>query len=57
LSCQPNVNRFGTEAFGGGYTSVEWAGDHCVNNTTFHSNNAAIQTIMSDTGFYRDGRR
>ena len=55
LSCQSNANRFGTEAFGGGYTSVEWLANNCVNNLTFHSNNAMIQTIMVDTTNYRDG--
>jgi hypothetical protein len=55
LSCQSHTNRFGTEAFGGGYTSVERAGNNCVNNLTFHSQNAMIQTIMVDTTNYRTG--
>ncbi|MCX6835537.1 MAG: hypothetical protein NTW07_10470, partial [candidate division Zixibacteria bacterium] len=49
LSCQPNINRYGTEAFGGGYTSAERLVDSCVNNLTFQSQNALLQTIMLDS--------
>jgi len=55
LSCQPNANRFGTEAFGGGYTSAEWNSDNCVNNNDLYGQLALIQSIMVDTTNYRDG--
>lgn len=34
--CQPNATRFGASAFLGMYTSAEFAGDNCVNNTNRH---------------------
>ncbi|MEW5796845.1 MAG: hypothetical protein AB1772_10865, partial [Candidatus Zixiibacteriota bacterium] len=53
--CQPNTTRFGTEAFGGGYTGDELAGNPCVNGTTFHGSRSAYQLILEDTTHYRDG--
>jgi hypothetical protein len=49
LSCQLSVNRYGTEAFGGGYTSTEWLANNCANSLTFQSQNAVLQTIMVDS--------
>ncbi|MEW5796982.1 MAG: hypothetical protein AB1772_11560 [Candidatus Zixiibacteriota bacterium] len=53
--CQPNTARFGTEAFGGGYTSVEFQSNPCVNGATFYSSNSLYQTILEDTTHYRNG--
>jgi len=55
LSCQSHTNRYGTEAFGGGYTSTEWQGNNCINGSTFHSANVLYQILMVDTTAYRDG--
>ncbi len=53
--CQTNLNRFATEAFGGGYTSAELTGSPCANNTTFYGSNSLYQLIMEDTTHLRNG--
>ncbi|MCD6249994.1 MAG: hypothetical protein J7J98_06680, partial [candidate division Zixibacteria bacterium] len=53
-ACQPNVNRFATEAFGGGYTSAEWEANNCVNGSVYHGFNALGQLLMIDTNQMRD---
>jgi len=55
LSCQLNTGRYATEAFGGGYTSVEWQADNCVNGSDYHGANALIQILMEDTTHTREG--
>jgi hypothetical protein len=55
LSCQLSVNRYGAEAFGGGYTSALLADSPCVNHTDYYSQNAWLQGIMTDTTHMRDG--
>ncbi len=55
-ACQTNLNRFATEAFGGGYTKAQFNADPCVNDSTaYFSLNAADQAIMVDTTHYRNG--
>jgi hypothetical protein len=53
--CQSNTTRFGTEAFGGGYTSAEWQANNCVNGATLYGSRTAYQLIVEDTTHYRNG--
>ena len=56
LSCQSHTNRFGTEAFGGGYTSADLLTEPCTNNASdYHSFNSLSQLLQTDTTHYRDG--
>jgi hypothetical protein len=47
--------RYGTEAFGGGYTSSEWQANNCVNDPVYYSSNCLSQALLADTTNYRDG--
>ncbi|MEW5797062.1 MAG: hypothetical protein AB1772_11995 [Candidatus Zixiibacteriota bacterium] len=53
--CQPNTTRFGTEAFGGGYTSAEFQANNCVNGLTFHASRTVYQLLLEDTTHLRNG--
>jgi hypothetical protein len=56
LSCNLNVGRYATEAFGGGYTAAEWEVDSCaIDGGSNYSVNAILQTAANDTTHYRDG--
>jgi hypothetical protein len=48
-TCVVNEGRFATEAFGGGYTSVEFQANDCVNNADVWAVNAVLQPFMVDT--------
>jgi hypothetical protein len=50
--CSSHTGRFATEAFGGGYTSVEFQANDCVNNATYTGANAVYQLLMEDTSFW-----
>jgi hypothetical protein len=52
-ACQANVNRFGAEAFGGGYTAAEYNLDTCSNSTAFWGSAAFNQLLMEDTNLDR----
>ncbi len=55
-ACQTNLNRFATEAFGGGYTKAQFNADPCANDSTaYFGFSAADQLIMVDTTHYRNG--
>jgi hypothetical protein len=47
--CASHVGRYATEAFGGGYTSVEFLANNCANSPTFHALNAVEQILMVDS--------
>ncbi|MCD6249654.1 MAG: hypothetical protein J7J98_04900 [candidate division Zixibacteria bacterium] len=55
VNCQPNVNRYATEAFGGGYTSAEWQANDCVNGSDYFGFKAYNQLLMEDTTNTRGG--
>jgi len=54
--CQLNTGRFATEAFGGGFTAVQYNSDPCSNDeAAYYSINALDQLLMVDTTHYRNG--
>ncbi|MCD6248901.1 MAG: hypothetical protein J7J98_01045 [candidate division Zixibacteria bacterium] len=54
-ACQSSLNRYATEAFGGGYTSAEWEANNCVNGSDYFGSKAYNQLLMVDTTHTRAG--